>query len=112
MDRLSIVFQELTSEGSVVSRPCRSLQDKNEAGKLYKGVCKSLGELSGKAMAALNITYNLTVLRSYGEVMVETRKGNCDVGWAAYYNYGSRERCVPDEDTCRPTSELSLTRAR
>ena len=54
----------------------------------------------------LNLTYTLSILSSYGEIMVETRRGNCDIGWAALFNLGSRERCVEDFATCRALSAL------
>ena len=59
----------------------------------------------------LNLTYTLSVLSSYGEIMVETRRGNCDIGWAALFNLGSRERCVEDFATCRALSALPATGA-
>ena len=59
----------------------------------------------------LNLTYTLSILSSYGEIMVETRRGNCDIGWAALFNLGSRERCVEDFATCRALSALPATGA-
>ena len=52
----------------------------------------------------LNLTYELAVLPSYGQVMVETRKGTCDVGWASFFYMGNRDRCFPDPNTCRDIS--------
>ena len=59
----------------------------------------------------LNISYDLVVMPSYGEVMVETRAGRCDVGWAAFFIYGSRDRCVENSDTCKPMESLDAARA-
>ena len=56
---------------------------------------------------ALNFTsYELRVLPSYGELMVATRKDECDVGWAAFFALADRERCVPNADTCRSLASL------
>ena len=59
----------------------------------------------------LNISYELVVMPSYGEVMVEVRAGHCDVGWAAFFIYGSRDRCVENADTCKPMHALDAARA-
>ena len=57
-------------------------------------------------------TYQLRVLGSYGELMVATRRGECDVGWAAYFHTSNRDQCgdtVLDVITCRPLSELNAS---
>ena len=55
-----------------------------------------------------NTSYELRVLGSYGELMVATRRDECDVAWAAYFQTANRDRCgdtVQNRDTCRPLSE-------
>ena len=39
---------------------------------------------------ALNLSYSLRVLPSYGELQVATRKDECDVGWAPFFILGER----------------------
>lgn len=41
----------------------------------------------------LGIPYTLSIISSYGELLVKTRTGECDLGWAAFYQTGPRERC-------------------
>ena len=48
----------------------------------------------------LNVAYTVRVLPSYGELLVRTRAGECDVGWAPFYMTKDRERCTPNADTC------------
>ena len=55
---------------------------------------------------ALNLSYTLRVLPSYGELQVETRKDMCDVGWAAFFVKGFRERCSFNADNCRTLDAL------
>lgn len=55
---------------------------------------------------ALNLSYTLRVLPSYGELQVETRKDMCDIGWAAFFVKGSRERCVLNSGNCRSLDAL------
>ena len=55
-----------------------------------------------------NNTYDLRVLASYGELNVATRRGECDLGWAAFFYTADRDRCgaaVIEADTCRALSE-------
>lgn len=54
----------------------------------------------------LGFNYTLRVLPSYGEVMVATRVGACDIGWAAFFMFPERERCVPDSKMCRNAAEV------
>ena len=44
--------------------------------------------------------YTIRVLGSYGELQVRTRLGECDVGWAPFYQTADRERCSPDPQRC------------
>jgi len=63
------------------------------------------------ALSSKNSSYELRVLGSYGELMVATRRDECDVGWATYFYTGNRDRCgrtVRDLDTCRPLEELTI----
>ena len=55
---------------------------------------------------ALNLTYTLRVLPSYGEMQVEVRKDKCDIGWAPYFVKASRERCIPNNVHCRSMETL------
>lgn len=45
------------------------------------------------------------VLPSYGEVQVRTRSGECDVGWAQFFQLSSRASCISDSTTCRAVDE-------
>ena len=56
---------------------------------------------------ALNLSYSLRVLPSYGELQVATRKDECDVGWAPFFILGERERCSANVNTCRSLESLS-----
>ena len=56
---------------------------------------------------ALNLSYSLRVLPSYGELQVATRKDECDVGWAPFFILGERERCSANVNTCRSLDSLS-----
>ena len=55
---------------------------------------------------ALNLSYTVRVLPSYGELQVETRKDMCDIGWAAFFVKGFRERCLFDAANCRSLDAL------
>ena len=48
----------------------------------------------------------LRVLPSYGQVMFETRIGQCDFGWSAFFMFPERESCVPNQNTCRSAAEV------
>lgn len=60
-------------------------------------------ELREHALAGRN--YTVRVLSTYGEVEVRTRRGECDVGWAQFFQLASRVRCSPDPTTCRDPEE-------
>ena len=49
----------------------------------------------------LHLNYTVRLLASYGELQVKTRVGECDVGWAPFYQTGSRERCTEHDSLCR-----------
>ena len=55
---------------------------------------------------ALNLSYTVRVLPSYGELQVETRKDMCDIGWAVFFVKGFRERCLFDAANCRSLDAL------
>ena len=48
----------------------------------------------------LQMPYIIRVLDSYGELQVRTRIGDCDVGWAPFYQTARRELCTPDPTKC------------
>ena len=58
----------------------------------------------------LNLTYEVAVYPSYGDLHVSVRKGECDVGWAAFFQTGPRLRCLYNDETCRdlPVSGTSV----
>jgi len=47
------------------------------------------------------------VVDAWSHIQVYARNRECDVGWAANYVYGARERCTPDPVSCRPEAEIS-----
>ena len=55
---------------------------------------------------ALNLSYTVRVLPSYGELQVETRKDMCDIGWAVFFVKDFRERCLFDAANCRSLDAL------
>lgn len=61
-------------------------------------------ELREHALAGRN--YTVRVLSTYGEVEVRTRRGECDVGWAQFFQRAARIRCAPDPATCRDPGEV------
>ncbi len=52
------------------------------------------------SMLALAVNYTLELVQSYPELLVRTRAGLCDIGWAPFYTISSRMRCEPDPLTC------------
>jgi hypothetical protein len=49
----------------------------------------------------LGIDYELRMYRSYTEVVVRTRNGECDIGWAALFSKSFRDQCVfSSSQTC------------
>ena len=48
-----------------------------------------------------DFNYTLTAFESYGEINYRTRTGECDLGWAPFFQTPSRERCQLDE-RCLP----------
>jgi ABC-type amino acid transport substrate-binding protein len=55
----------------------------------------------------LGVSYDLSVVESWSAAHVGARTGECDIGWAAFYLYGNRDRCIPNNETCRPESEIA-----
>ena len=53
--------------------------------------------------------YTVSAFESYGEVMVRTRAGECDIGWATYFNTVSRTQCESDPFLCRPLDAASAS---
>ena len=51
-------------------------------------------------LTRLALPYNITVLPTYAELQVRTRSGECDIGWAPFFQSGNRERCIPDGAVC------------
>ena len=59
--------------------------------------------------ALSNINYTLQVMDSYGELHVQTRAGQCDVGWAQFFRTATREACETDNpDICKPVGANAL----
>ena len=54
----------------------------------------------------IGVNYTLHAFASYGRMMVATRMGDCDVAWAPYFAFASREACTPDPHSCRALSEI------
>ena len=56
---------------------------------------------------ALNLSYSMRMLPSYGQLQVAVRKDECDIGWAPYFVKGNRERCVENNLDCRSLMTLA-----
>ena len=57
----------------------------------------------------LNYNYSVKVYDSWAEVNVRVRAQDCDIGWAAYYVRGDRDRCVPTSaGSCKPVSQVDF----
>ena len=54
-----------------------------------------------RALALREFDYTVRVLPTYGELQVRTRSGECDVGWAQFFQFSSRMSCAPNDETCR-----------
>lgn len=52
------------------------------------------------------LPYSVTVYPTYGALNVACRLGLCDVCWATFFQVGTRDRCLPDENLCR---DINLT---
>lgn len=64
-----------------------------------------------RVLALHGLNYTVRVLPSYGEVQVRTRSGECDVGWAQFFQLARRSSCEPDAETCRSLADLNLASA-
>merc|ERR1711871_1403483 len=70
-----------------------------------------MGQLRGfdvdmRALALRGLSYSVRVLPTYGELQVRTRNGECDVGWAQFFQTASRERCEVGTQECQAITEL------
>lgn len=54
------------------------------------------------------VPYTVSVVGSYGELQVKTRVGDCDIGWGYFFNFGSRDRCKPNAETCQDVDSDSI----
>ena len=64
-----------------------------------------------RQLALSGLNYSVRVLSSYGEVEVRTRIGECDVGWAQFFQLASRKRCAPHPSNCRELGDMANTGA-
>jgi hypothetical protein len=55
-----------------------------------------------RASVLSGYSYTISAFENYGEVMVRTRAGECDIGWANYFYVASRMSCDFDAATCLP----------
>jgi hypothetical protein len=77
---------------------------------LRTGLAASVGEVRSdtqlrgfdvdmRALALSDVDYTVRVLPSYGELEVRTRSGECDIGWAQFFQLSSRMRCAVGSNT-------------
>jgi ABC-type amino acid transport substrate-binding protein len=58
-------------------------------------------------LGKVGVAYSVRLVESWSALHVYTRTGECDIGWAAFYLSGTRDRCIPNNQTCRPESEIA-----
>lgn len=68
-------------------------------------------DVDSRRLALAGLNYTVRVLSSYGEVEVRTRNGECDVGWAQFFQLSSRKLCAPDPVTCRELDDAAVADA-
>lgn len=64
---------------------------------------------TGVLNGVLGYDFTVTAYTSWAELNVRTRSGECDVGWAAFYLAGARDRCMINNDGCKDLSTLDWT---
>ena len=86
----------------VVESGFTMLRDETASPDKVRGDLELKGlDVETRVLSLRGFDYTVRVLPSYGEVEVRTRSGECDVGWAHFFQLSSRISCAPNTETCR-----------